>query len=345
MVYDIPSLENLERRESTNTEFLQAAIARLSAHTQLTDPTDPQALVALLRQLYRAGRFDLAVGRLFEGHVDALQIIDRYGPADLAATLRRDAVAGRASFGVWNAPWLDRALTCQDEHIHGGKAFASGAGVLSHALITLNAGETGRMQLLLADLQATPPCVETGWWDIVGMRASETHRVYWHDVPIERFQPIGGPGDYERLPWFATGALRFVAVQAGGIAAVFDEVRAHLKAAQRATDPHQRRRLARLFTLAQSAAAICRDSAEPLFSGHESQVAAQVAHARSAVYDLAEEAIMLAQQSVGVAALFNTHPLSRVLTDLMVYLRQPGPDAQRMAVADAAVAGDLEPGL
>ena len=60
---------------------------------------------------------------------------------------------------------------------------------------------------------------------------------------------------------------------------------------------------------------------------------------------MAEEAIVLAQQSVGVAAHFRAHPLSRVLTDLMVYLRQPAPDAQRMAVADAAAAGRLEPGL
>ncbi|MGB7755338.1 MAG: acyl-CoA dehydrogenase [Salinisphaera sp.] len=338
------AFDGIDRRALDNAAFLRRGIARLGRDLAPGDPDNADELVALLRVLYTAGRHDLALGRLFEGHVDALQIIDRYGDAGVARAARQHAHAG-ASFGVWNAPWGDRPLVCEDDRLYGGKSFASGAGVISHALVTLHAGDADRVQLLLIDLVATPPCVVTGWWDINGMRDSETHRVYWHALPIARVQTIGTPGDYERLPWFATGALRFVAVQAGGIAAVFDGVRDHLTAAGRDGDPHQRRRLARLFTLAQSAAAVCRDSAGALFSGDAERDAAQVAHARSAIYDLAEEAITLAQQSVGVAAHFHAHPLSRVLTDLMVYLRQPAPDAQRMMVAESASTGVLEPAL
>ena len=339
-----PLLDDIERSTLDNAAFLRRGIARLHRELARGDPADAGELVALLRLLYAAGRHDLALGRLFEGHVDALQIINRYGDADTARRVHELARDG-ASFGVWNAPWGERTLVCEHDRLHGGKSFASGAGVISHALVTLHAGDADRVQLLLIDLIAAPPCVETGWWDINGMRDSETHRVYWHNVPMARVRAIGAPGDYERLPWFATGALRFVAVQAGGIAAVFDGVRDHLKAAGRDGDAHQRRRLARLFTLAQSAAAVCHDTAGALFSGDAGHDTAQVAHARSAIYDMAEEALVLAQQSVGVAAHFHAHPLSRVLTDLMVYLRQPAPDAQRMTVAEAAAAGMLEPGL
>ncbi|MES1956115.1 acyl-CoA dehydrogenase [Salinisphaera hydrothermalis] len=338
------NLGDIDRRTLDNATFLRRGIARLGQNLATGDPANADQMLALLRRLYAAGRHDLALGRLFEGHVDALQIIERYGDAECVRQARAHARAG-ASFGVWNAPWRDEPLVQDGDRLHGGKSFASGAGVLSHALVTLHAGQAEHVQLLLVDLVATPPCVETGWWDINGMRDSETHRVYWQDLPIDRVQPIGTPGDYERLPWFATGALRFVAVQAGGIAAVFDGVRDHLTAAGRDGDPHQRRRLARLFTLAQSAAAICRDTSDALFVEPADRQAAHVAHARSAIYDLAEEALVLAQQSVGVAAHFHAHPLSRVLTDLMVYLRQPAPDAQRMAVAEAAAAGQLEPAL
>jgi hypothetical protein len=56
----------------------------------------------------------------------------------------------------------------------------------------------------------------------------------------------------------------------------------------------------------------------------------------------AERAIALAQEAVGVQGLFNGHPLAGVLTDLMVYLRQPGPDAARMRAGEAAAAGGLQ---
>jgi hypothetical protein len=43
--------------------------------------------------------------------------------------------------------------------------------------------------------------------------------------------------------------------------------------------------------------------------------------------------------------MFVAHPLSAAMTDLMVYLRQPAPDAQRMRVGKAVVDAVLVPGL
>ena len=54
---------------------------------------------------------------------------------------------------------------------------------------------------------------------------------------------------------------------------------------------------------------------------------------------------MLAQEAVGVQAAFVGHPLAATITDLSVYLRQPGPDAQRMRVGEAVAAGVLRPAL
>lgn len=338
---DIPVLTDLDRTRLGNAEFLRRGIDRLGHGLMFDDPPNVTTMLVLLRRLHAAGRHDLALGRLFEGHVDALQIIARYAAPDVCARAHAAATTG-ATFGVWNAAWLECPLICDGRRLSGGKSFTSGAGVISHALVSVNAGDRNHVELRLVDLVCTPPCIDTGWWRTLGMQASETHRVFWYDLPLANTISVGAPGDYERLPWFATGALRFVAVQAGGIAALFDEVRAHLCRLGRDGDPHQRRRLARLFGLAQGAAAICRDSASAQFVGEQGERIAHVAHARSAVADMAEEAITLTQQSIGVGALFETHPAARVLADLMVYLRQPGPDAQRMAVAEAAAAGELK---
>lgn len=320
----------------------QDDISRLTAQLpSLVDPATPAALLDLLRVLYGVGRADLPLGRVFEGHVDALQIITRLGTATQARSAE-DAARGGGVFGVWNADLPGDPLRLDGDRLSGGKAFASGAGLLSHALVSVDL-ENGR-QLLLIDLAALPPAIDTGWWQVTGMQRSATHQVRW-DALLPPGVTIGQPGDYVREPWFSGGALRFAAVQAGGIAGVADRVRDHLVAAGRASDPHQAARLAELHLCAQSAAdAVARaallwrnDAIEPTL--------AHVAAARVAVYQAGERVLTLAQAAVGVQAMFVDHPLSAMLSDLNVYLRQPAPDAQRARLGAAVAAGVIFPSL
>lgn len=305
------------------------------------DPTDTAALLDLLRLLYRVGREDLPLGRLFEGHVDAVQIVTRYGTVEQRRTLA-EAIDSGAILGVWNADLAGEPLRLIDGVLHGGKSFASGAGILTHALLTVDAAE-GR-QLLLLDLTAVEPAIDRSFWRVAGMQRSETHVVRWQGAQPGPDALIGRPGDYIREPWFSGGALRFVAVQAGGIARLLDEVRDHLVATGRAADPHQAGRLARLFGLAEASAAAVRRAADGWFADEAARLPL-VAAARSAVYGAGGEALLLAQEAVGVSALFLDHPLAATITDLSMYLRQPGPDAQRMQVGSAVASGILRPSL
>ncbi len=302
------------------------------------DPADAAALLALLRLLYRVGRDDLPLGRLFEGHVDARQIVARYGTA-----AQRAVAAGGAALGVWNAELAGETLHLDDDlRLTGGKSFASGAGLLSHALVTVDRG--GGRQLILLDLGRTPPAIDRTVWDVVGMQRSETHTVRWSGAAIAADDLIGAPGDYVREPWFSGGALRFAAVQAGGIAALVDRTRDHLVATGRAADPHQAGRLAALYGLAEAAAGAVRTAATGWFADDAARIP-RVAAARAAVYGAGGQALALAQEAVGVQALFRAHPLAATITDLSMYLRQPGPDAQRMQVGAAVATGLLRPAL
>ena len=224
----------------------------------------------------------------------------------------------------------------------GAKSFASGAGILSHALVTVE--RDGGRQLVLVDLARTPPAIDRSFWNVVGMQRSATHVVRWHGGTIDPADVIGSPGDYVREPWFTGGALRFAAVQAGGIAALLDRTRDHLVATGRADDPHQAGRLASLYALGETVAAAVRAAVERWFADAEARLPL-VAAARAAVYDAGGRAIILAQEAVGVQALFVGHPLAATITDLSMYLRQPGPDAQRMLVGAAVAAGVLRPNL
>ncbi|WP_156347961.1 acyl-CoA dehydrogenase [Sphingomonas sp. Leaf231] len=317
---------------------LCARIAGLSAELgDVADPRDRSTLLELLRLLYRVGREDLPLGRLFEGHVDAMQIVSRYGTAEQRAAMTGVVDAGGA-IGVWNADAPGEPLRLAAGGLTGGKDFASGAGVLTHALVTVDA-PAGR-QLVMLDLARVPPAIDREVWRVVGMQRSETHSVRWHDAPLPSDALLGLPGDYVREPWFSGGALRFAAVQAGGIASLVDGTRDHLLKAGRADDPHQAGRLARLYAVAEAAAASVRHAADGWFRDDAARLPL-VAAARAAVYAAGGEAIGLAQEAVGVQALFRDHPLSAPVTDLSMYLRQPGPDAQRMQVGAAVAAGTL----
>ena len=318
-----------------------AIAARSKALASLGDPGDGDALLHLLRLLYATGREDLPLGRLFEGHVDALQIIARFGGDEARSTITK-AVADGAGIGVWNADLAGEPLRIVDGRLRGGKSFASGAGILSHALVTVDT-DAGR-QLVLLDLASTPPAIDRGFWHVIGMRRSETHIVRWDGAPVLPGDLIGGPGDYVREPWFSGGALRFAAVQAGGIAALVDQTRDHLVATRRAGDPHQSGRLASLYGLAEAAAAAVRTAANGWFADDAARLPL-VAAARAAVYEAGGKAIILAQEAVGLQSMFVVHPLAVTITDLSVYLRQPGPDSQRMQVGAAVAVGTLRPAL
>lgn len=316
--------------------------ARTAELATLADPADPAALLALLRTLYAIGRHDLPLGRLFEGHVDALQIVGRYG-SPKQVTAAHAAARDGAVFGVWNADLPGEPLRLEDGRLTGGKAFASGAGILSHALVSVDAA--GGRQLVLLDLADTPPTIDRDWWRVTGMQRSETHLARWRDEPVPAAALIGAPGDYVREPWFSGGAIRFCAVQAGGIAAVTDQVRDHLVATDRAADPHQAGRLADLYLTAQSAADRVAAAALAWSNDDVDATIAHVAAARAAVYAAGERVLSLAQAAVGVSAMFVDHPLAATLADLSVYLRQPAPDAQRMRTGEAVAKGLLVPAL
>jgi len=321
---------------------LRNRLRALAGQVQVAgDPPDAASLMELLRLLYRVGREDLPLGRLFEGHVDAVQIVTRYGTASQRRALA-DAIADGATLGVWNADLTGDPLRLIDGRLSGGKSFASGAGILSHALVTVDVAE-GR-QLVLLDLTADTPAIDRSFWRVAGMQRSETHVVLWQDARIANDMLIGAPGDYVREPWFSGGAVRFVAVQAGGIARLVDAVRDHLVELGRAADPHQAGRLARLFALAETAAGAVRRSADGWF-GDEAARLPLVAAARAATYAAGGEALTLAQEAVGVSSMFLDHPLAATIADLSMYLRQPGPDAQRMQVGAAVASGVLRPVL
>ncbi|WP_414831894.1 acyl-CoA dehydrogenase family protein [Afifella sp. YEN Y35] len=292
----------------------------------------------LLYLLAAVGRGDLNVGRIFEGHVNALQLIALFGSKAQESHYQAEARRGRI-FGVWNTDAPGQPLTLEDGAFVGAKNFASGVDGLSHAIVTVE--EPGGRQMLLVPVGDRP--VDRSWWRPLGMKASGSHVVDFSGVEVAPEWFLGRPGDYVRQPWFSAGAIRFAAVQLGGAHAVLDAARAHLTRTGRADNPHQAHRLGEMALaieggygwFARAAAAWCRGCLGAPADAEQAQAVATANAMRLAIEKLAMEVLATAERAVGAAGLMQPHPLERLDRDLRTYLRQPNPDGALTAVGEA----------
>jgi alkylation response protein AidB-like acyl-CoA dehydrogenase len=291
------------------------------------------SLSEILRSI---GSGSLPLGRLFEGHVNALELVLRYGNQQRVELVAEEARSGKL-FGVWNTDDAD-GLRLIHRHgrswLEGRKVLASGAGQIERPLVTATDDEGRRLMVL--------PKVDLGRadlsrWTAQGMRASATGTIDFTGIEIQPLEIVGREGDYERQPWFSAGAWRFAAVHLGGMERLFDLLRRHLQETNRGQDPHQAARLGRAAMAIETARLWVAQAASiaeaPLESRAPEQLVAYVNLTRLAVEAAALDLMQLVQRSVGLQAFLRPNPIERISRDLATYLRQPGPDR---ALTDAA---------
>jgi alkylation response protein AidB-like acyl-CoA dehydrogenase len=291
------------------------------------------ALLALLKQL---GRGNLSVGRIYEGHVNALQLIQTFGTAAQVERWAADARDRRMLFAVWNTEATEgvtlRPLGDGTYRMHGAKTFASGAGHVQRPIVP-GALPDGGWQMTIVPLDRVAATIDKRWWQPLGMRASASFKVDFSGVVLEPDDLLGTPGDYHRQPWFSGGAIRFAAVQLGGAEALFDATRAYLRELDRTSDPYQRARVAEMAVAVESGSLWLRGAARAIDLGPDAatvDVDGSLAYAymtRLAIERICQTVLELAERCVGARGLLRPQPTERIVRDLTIYLRQPAPDA------------------
>lgn len=309
-------------------------------------PVRPDEMKALLRLLAAVGRGDLNVGRIFEGHVNACYLIDRYGTDSQRARFESIA-AGDGLFGVWNTDAPDDPLRLDGTRLVGKKNFASGVDGLTHAIVTVTNPSGRRMIIVPVDELA----VDRAWWRPVGMRASGSHVADMTGLEPRSDWLLGQPDDYVAQPWFSAGAIRFVAVQVGGMHAIFDTAVSHLTRTSRAANPYQSHRLARMgahvetgyLWLDRLAEAWTMAASNPNAAELRAYLMAGANAGRMVVEKAAMSVLHEAEQAIGAAGMIAPHPFERLMRDLRTYLRQPNPDGAAAAFGDAIAREDWRP--
>jgi len=172
--------------------------------------------------LAHAAGQDLALGRLAEGHADAVAILDEAG--------RRPATPG--PYGVWAARARGGDLTATPTgtgwRLDGQKGFCSGAGMLERALVTADAPDGPRLFDVDVTTAAVTVCPDS--WPAVGMAASASSTVAFAGAAVATADSVGPPRFYTARIGFWWGAAGVAACWWGGARALLETVGRHLEA-------------------------------------------------------------------------------------------------------------------
>lgn len=292
----------------------------------------------MAKALRKVGRGDLSIGRLYEGHVNAMSLFDWYGSPDQLEWLTQVLDRG-AWFGVWAtepAPGVRLAGNTALSLI-GDKMFASGAGGLDYALITAAGEDTARRLVIVpANDKAR---TDLSGWRVRGMRASVSGRYSLDNVAVEPLMLLGEPGDYDRDPRFTAGAWRFCAAQLGGIEALVSEIRTAMRDSAR-EDPLQRARFADAVVAVRTAG-FWVDAAAQRFASGDADAVAVARLTRGVVENAGFTVMEAAARILGTRSAFDGERADKIIRDLSLYLRQAGPDHARDEAARTLLDHDI----
>jgi alkylation response protein AidB-like acyl-CoA dehydrogenase len=305
---------------------------------------ETSSIAALLEILQQIGRANLSVGRIYEGHVNGLQLLQTFGTPDQIATYASDVRDRHKIFGVWNAEAEDGVKIIPISHgkyrLEGAKTFATGCGCVDRPFVggTLPNGE---WQLCIVSMDKVETTIDPDWWQPAGMRATASYKVDFTGVILDHSELIGQPGDYYRQPWLTAGVVRFAAVQLGGAQGLFTATRQFLQSIDRTKDPYQEARLGKMAIgiesgrlWLQGATAQLQQDRQTIFAGdpavanpNAQNLVAYSNMVRTAIEQVCMDTIQLTERSVGTRGLLPPEPIERIIRDLTLYLRQPAFDA------------------
>ena len=307
---------------------------------------DPARQRVLLRLLAAIGGGDLALGRLYEGHVNGLLMVMRYGTSEQVEQLAADCQAGFLS-GVWNTGEREVLKLHPEDggtyRFEGVKTFATGAAIVRRPIVTAEIPGRG-WQMTMPRMESLATKIDRSFWHPLGMESSESFGIDFTGARVEERDLVGEPGDFYRDPLFRGGAVRFAAVQAGAVLRLHVLFTDWLHRMRRGDDPYQVARLGEVAMLAQQAALWVEKAAsvaeESLLREHRPWSERMVECAnmtRLAIERAATRTMQIVTEGVGAHGLLQPARFERVIRDLTMYLRQPAPDQTQADVGRASL--------
>jgi len=265
--------------------------------------------------LARWSSIDLSVGRLSEGHADALAIL---AEADMKPF---DAAA---SYGVWAA--RSRGGGTRAERVSGGwlltgrKEFCSGNGIIDRALVTADTEEGGRLFDVALDQHVVTTHHDS--WPAVGMADSVSHTLDFGGPVISEAQVVGPVDFYIQRPGFWFGSSGVAACWYGGAVGLANDL---VKSLADEPNEHVFADLGAVTSALESMRAVLKETAkiidgDPTDAGGQARYRALVT--RQVIHDAATDVLARVGGAGGARPFCHDIDQARRSADLFVYLTQ-----------------------
>jgi alkylation response protein AidB-like acyl-CoA dehydrogenase len=271
---------------------------------------------------------DLSLGRLVEGHADALSILAEAGVPSQGFSQSYGVWAARAGRGGTVATPVPGGWS-----LTGVKPYCSGSVGLDRALVTADAPDGYRLfDIRVADHVRT---VAPESWMAVGMADSESETLTFEGPTLPQSAAIGGPDFYLRRPGFWSGAVGVSACWYGGAKGLVDAL---LDGLGSGLGAHALADAGRAVAIEAGLAAYLEHAAEAIDAdpsdehrrGHRRALSV-----RQVVHDGCLQIHSLVAAAGGAGPLCHDRAQARRAADLFVYL------AQHHGGADAAALGQI----
>jgi hypothetical protein len=233
--------ELLDQRAHFPTEAFSAlrtaGVLTATLGTTLSD-SGIETVWGLVRRISKA---DASVGRILDGHLNAVERLELVCEAGNSAAADELALVAAEEhlLGVWGAdPPLGEGTPARIKElggrpvVRGAKVLCSGAGGVQAALVMVGNDEGAPPSLVLVQCDERLE-IDRTWYRATGLRGSESHLVHFDDAPAA---PIGAPGELGREPWFSRDAMRTAAGWAGMIDSAGESALDYLASRRRTDD-------------------------------------------------------------------------------------------------------------
>jgi len=253
---------------------------------------------------------DLGLCKLYEGHTDALAIMQE---------LRAQPVSEGSIWGTWaSEPPQARVMVRREGDralLSGRKAWCSGAGVVTHGLLTAW-DDDGQQQLVAVPMDQPNLCVTDDGWHAVGMANTGSVEILLENAEGWYVGPAGG---YLSRPGFWLGGIGIAACWFGAARELARHLAQHCHARP---EPHALAHLGAVDRALGACIAVLRQAANAADQQPDGPFEHSARLCRAVAEETAETVISHVGRAMGAGPYCKDPHFARLIADLPVYLRQ-----------------------
>ena len=253
---------------------------------------------------------DLGLCKLYEGHTDALAIMQE---------LRAQSVPEGSIWGTWaSEPPQARVMVRREGDravLSGRKAWCSGAGAVTHGLLTAW-DDDGQQQLVAVPMDQPNLCVTDDGWHAVGMASTGSVEILLENAEGWYVGPAGG---YLSRPGFWLGGIGIAACWFGAARELARHLAQHCHARP---EPHALAHLGAVDRALGACIAVLRQAANAADQQPDGPFEHSARLCRAVAEETAETVISHVGRAMGAGPYCKDPHFARLIADLPVYLRQ-----------------------